>query len=299
MDGVSTGFTGGLYPNGSNVRPLQHEIAGVSIAKTIEPLNVLGQVDPVNGKIVMISIGMSNTRTEFEGFMEQADGDPSLNPKLVLVNGAQGGQIADYWAAPDEEAWDNVDLLLDESGVSPLQVQVAWVKLAKFGYGGFPLRAEALQSDLEQVSRNLKSKFENIKIAYYSSRTRSYLLWAGLNPEPTAFETGFSVKWMIENQINGAADLNFDPSVGEVVAPYLAWGPYLWIDGLNPRSDGLTWPQSDLNGDCTHPSPSGVQKVATQLMGFFKSDSTANSWFLAVPVPGYSYLPLVEHHLFK
>ncbi len=44
---------------------------------------------------------------------------------------------------------------------------------------------------------------------------------------------------MIENQINGAGNLNFDPAKGQAVAPWLSWGPYQWADGVNPRSDGF------------------------------------------------------------
>jgi hypothetical protein len=301
LDGTPTEFIGGLYPNGSNVRPSGHEKAGVSITNGIKPLDALGQLDPAHGKIVMISVGMSNTRTEFDGFVSQADGGPSINSKLVLVNGAQGGKVSDEWADPNASAWVKLDTLLEDSGVAPLQVQVAWVKLAKIGYGDFPRKAELLQSDLEAVARNLKSRYGNIKIAYYSSRTRSYLYWTGLSPEPTAFETGFAVKWMIEKQISGDADLNFDPSAGEVVAPYLSWGPYLWINGLEARSDALIWTQNDLQEDCTHPSESGIQKVATQLMDFFKSDTTSKPWFLADPTspsgPAHFYLPLVKYNL--
>jgi len=104
---------------------------------------------------------------------------------------------------------------------------------------------------------------------------------------------------MIEKQINGHPDLNFDPDLGPVVAPYLSWGPYLWIDGLNPRSDGLTWPQEDLEKDCVHPTESGEQKVAGQLLACFKSDQTATPWFLKSPLRPFlstdhaNYLPAV------
>jgi hypothetical protein len=283
MDGASTGFLGGLYPGGFNVRPPDHEDAGVIIASQIVPLDELGHSDPADGKIVLISVGMSNTRMEFEGFIDQVVGDSTINPKLVIVNGGQGAQVSDRWADPNAEAWDRLEQFLKDAGVTPLQVQVAWVKLAQFGSGDFPAKAQSLQIDLEAVSRNLKSRFPNIRIAYNSSRTRAYLYWDGLSPEPTAFETGFAVKWMVEDQINGDPDLNFDPSSGEVVAPYLSWGPYLWIDGLNPRSDGLIWTQNDVQEDCIHPSESGVQKVANQLMSFFKTDTTSKSWFLADP----------------
>ncbi len=61
----------------------------------------------------------------------------------------------------------------------------------------------------------------------------------------------------------------------------LLWGPYFWADGLTPRqSDGLVWQRSDLGGDGTHPSDSGRQKVAEQLLKFFKTDDYAKTWFV-------------------
>src|SRR5439155_11636196 len=122
---------------------------------------------------------------------------------------------------------------------------------------------------------------------YVSSRTRAYVSGSGLNPEPYAFETGYAVKWLIEKQINGAAELNYDPSKGPVVAPYLSWGPYLWADGTSPRGDQFTWLCSDLESDFTHPSPyGGVPKVASELLAFFKTDATATPWFLKKPATG-------------
>jgi hypothetical protein len=291
MDGGNTGFTGGLYPGGSNTRPAAHELAGINISRQIVPLNAMGNPDPSQGKIVMISVGMSNTSMEFVFFMSLADDDASVNPRLVIVNGAQGGQISQAWTGPNAPTWQEVNRRLGVAGVSPQQVQVAWVKLTRVGIGDFPAFASALQGDLEIIMHNLKTNYPNIKIVYLSSRTRSYLYWSGLSPEPAAFETGFAVKWLIESQINGDPDLNFDPRRGPVVAPYLSWGPYLWIDGLNPRSDGLVWTQQDLATDCVHPSTNGRQKVAQMLMNFFKRDATAR-WF-RTPSPYTYYLPLV------
>jgi hypothetical protein len=70
------------------------------------------------------------------------------------------------------------------------------------------------------------------------------------------------------------------------VAPYLCWGPYLWADGLQPRSDGFTWLCSDLRNDFTHPSTNGATKVPDQLLAFFKTDPTATPWFLRKMVVG-------------
>jgi hypothetical protein len=222
---------------------------------------------------------MSNTAAEFLTFIEQAEADPAVNRRLVIVEGAQPGMTSNYWQDPSAPAWQEVNRQVAAAGLSNLQVQVAWVKLAQVGSGNFPAKPQSLQHDLEVVARNLKTNYPNTKIAYYSSRTRSYTYWEGLSPEPAAFETGFAVKWMIERQINGSPDLNYDPGRGPVVAPFLSWGPYLWIDGLNARSDGMTWPQSDLARDCTHPSAAGRRVVAGMLINFFKTDSTSR-WFV-------------------
>jgi PKD repeat protein len=289
--GSYQGFTAGLYPAGSNMPPPAHAAAALAIATDqIKPLNALGNPDSVNGKIVMISIGMSNATQEFaskgaHAFRLDADIDPAKDPQLVIVDGAQSGQDAPAWIDPNAATWSVVDLRLLAAGVTPEQVQVAWVKEALIhpnNYGAFPAHAQMLQSDLEIILRNLKTNFPNIKIAYLSTRTRAYTNTpADENPEPFAYETGFAVKWTIEDQINGAGNLNFDPAQGAVVAPLILWGPYIWADGLTARSDGLTWLCSDLESDFTHPSANGgVPKVADQLLAFFKTDPTATPWFL-------------------
>ena len=281
VDGQATTFTGGLYPGGSNIRPSEHEAAGLRMAGQIMPLDRGGKLDLANGKIVMIAVGMSNANQEFGRFIDIAQQDQQVSPRLVLVNTAIPGFTAEYWAEPDAEAWQHAKRLLDRSHLTSLQVQAAWVKQTLTGGGNFPAKAQELQAYLEAIVHSLKLNYPNLKIAYLSSRTRSYEYRNGLSPEPLAFETGFAVKWLIEKQIDGDPSLNFDPQRGEVLAPYLSWGPYLWIDGLNPRSDGRVWTPEDLVGDCTHPSPSGEAKVAEMMMAFFKTDSTAAGWFLA------------------
>ena len=51
---------GGLYPRGGNTRPPAHHAAAMAMAAQIQPLSGNGVPDPAAGKIVMISIGMSN-----------------------------------------------------------------------------------------------------------------------------------------------------------------------------------------------------------------------------------------------
>jgi hypothetical protein len=125
-----------------------------------------------------------------------------------------------------------------------------------------------------------KARYPNLAIAYLSSRTRAYVTEpSGLNPEPFAHESGFAVKWLIEEQIAGNPTLRFAGS--DAPAPWLAWGPYLWADGEVPRADGLVWSCADTTFDFTHPSFAGSAKVADQLLAFFETDPSARRWFLA------------------
>jgi len=280
MDGKSTGFSGGLYPHGENQRPAAHEQSGIAIADTIQPLDNNGKYDPDHGKIIFLSIGMSNTNLEFETFLQMAKDDPETNSKIIYLNGALSSQTSDRWIDPNAITWQNISELLNRYELSPAQVQVVWIKLTQTKGGDFPAKAQSLESDLKTIVRNLKTAYPNTKIAYLSSRIYSYTYFRGLSPEPNAYETGFSVKWLIEKQINGDTTLNFDPEKGAVVAPYLSWGPYLWANGQTARSDGLVWLPEDLEFDCTHPNTSGRQKVAEQLLDFFKNDTTTKSWFL-------------------
>ena len=286
--GLYQGAQGGLYPGGSNLRPAAHEEAGLEIARSIRPLNKKGRVAKKvkKGKIVLLSIGMSNTTQEFSAFKQIADSDLDKNPSLVIVDGAQGGMPANDITDPNnpkmEQFWQTVDDRLRQAGVKPKQVQIAWVKQADSRpNAAFPAHAIILQSELEAIARILKQRYPNIRLAYYSSRIYAGYASTSLNPEPYAYESGFAVKWMIEKQINGSPDLNFDPSRGEADAPWLAWGPYLWADGLSARSDGLIWACSEFNNDGTHPASGARSKVAGMLLDFFKSDSTAQLWFSA------------------
>jgi hypothetical protein len=178
---------------------------------------------------------------------------------------------ASDWADPTGAAWSELDKRLRAAGVTRAQVQAAWVKLANRA-DSTPVdtyRAQ-LEQDWINTLRNLRDRFPNLVIAYQSSRIYAGYASTLLNPEPYAYESGFVVKRIIQRQIDGALPLR----------PWLAWGPYLWADGLVPRSDGLTWQCSDFQSDGTHPSTSGRRKVADRLLEFFESDETATEWFL-------------------
>jgi len=290
-EGLYKEQTGGLYGGGLNVPPEAHALAAEGQTALIQPLDANG-VPSGTGTIVLISFGMSNTTQEFSTFKKLADADPNKSRRVMLVDCAQGGQAAREWAIAEEEPtednrrspWIVMDQRLEKAGVTPVQVQAVWLKQAQkvpAGLGAFPAHAESLRDDVAVILRRLQARFPNLSVAYLSSRIYAGYATSALNPEPYAYESAFSVRWLIEAQIAGDPELNYDPLKGEVKAPLLLWGPYLWADGITPRqSDGLVWTREDLAKDGTHPSISGRDKVARMLLDFFKTDANTKRWFL-------------------
>ena len=281
--GEYKGQDGGLYGSGSNQPPLEHLTAALQEAAKILPLDKDGK-ESKSGKIGVISVGMSNTTMEYSRFKQLAEADPAKSKNVIIVDGAQGGQSAKRWANPLAPSWSKVDDRLKTATVSSNQIQVAWMKQAEARpaqYGEFPKHARQLQQNLAIGLANLKRKFPNLRIVYLSSRIYAGYATTELNPEPYAYEGAFSMRWLIQDQIAGRPELNYDESRGLVNSPLLLWGPYLWANGETPRrADGLVYRREDFsNKDGTHPATSARKKVADQLLKFFKTAPTARSWF--------------------
>lgn len=280
------GEDGGLYGGGKNEPPAAHHAAAQEATKRITPLDAEGKPSK-DGKIVFISIGMSNTAGEFSMFKKLADQDPEKSAQVVIVNCAVGGAGAASWAKDADGVRNTVAQRLKDANVTPQQVQVVWIKHADPGPSpdATPLEyAHKLHGWLVSIVNIAQSRYPNLRVAYFSSRIYGGYNAAGLrrtNPEPFAYESAFSVRWLIQDQIKGDPKLNYDPKKGKVVAPVLLWGPYLWADGITPRkSDGLVWERKDLGQDGVHPSQAGGDKVANMLLAFFKTDGDTKTWFL-------------------
>ena len=284
-DSQYQGFAGGLYPNGKNERPAEHEAAGLSLAAQVQPLDGVGQPDE-SGKIVLLSLGMSNASQVSDGLRGALRTASGLDPHFQFVNGAQGGMTAEVIVNPDdggrgEQYWRVDDERLEQAGVTRQQVQAVWIKQADAGpRQGFPGYAQKLQRELQQIVQIVAQRFPHARLCYLSSRTYGGFATTPLNPEPVAYESGFAVKWLIEEQLNGSADLNYDSSQGPVKSPWLSWGPYLWANGETKRSDGLSYSPGDFVDDGTHHSQAGMQKTGRLLLQFLQNDTTTKSWFL-------------------
>ena len=267
------GFTGGLYPDGKNAPPSAYAEAGVALGAIVQALDRDGKPSP-SGKIAMISIGMSNTSRQFSEFIRLTEADARKNPKLMLIDAALNGAAATDIAVPFGGYWTHLDRQLQCRDISAAQVQVAWLKTALARDArGFPENARLLQRTLRSIVEILRTKFPQLKLVYVSSRTYGGYSESDLSPEPIAYESAFAVKWLIEKRIDNPRP--------ESAIPWVSWGPYLWADGLRPRSDGLVWQRSDFEPDGLHPSVQGALKVATKLFEFFENDPTAQPWFFS------------------
>ncbi len=259
--GTSTyfGAQGGLYPGGSNIAPADY---------TAYAMNRVNNINS-DERFVMLSIGMSNTMREFEDFQMLAGNTPGVNSNMVIINGAQTGQDSATIADPSADLWSRIDSKLGQIRLDGSDVRVIWLKEAHARPEvTFPNDATQLQDELDMILDIIDNKFPNVEVIYLSSRIYAGYSDSDLNPEPFAYQSGFSVKWLIEEHMS-------DPTYD---GPALLWGPYMWADGTNPRSDGLTWACSDYKNDYIHPSPDGELKVAEMLVDFFSTNETA-VWF--------------------
>jgi hypothetical protein len=342
------GLAGGLYGNNSNVVPARHDQDGQNLAASIHP---------INGKIIFLAIGMSNTTIEFCGgnqfnygkpnqpcptscpnpasnqpqsFMAQAQATGVLNPALVIWDGAMGGETFLDWdpfitgtkgcPVDPTNPWCNYDRVkrdLNAAGYDESQVQAIWLKNANghpqcslgrahcdAGYTG-PEDAVLAEQYMGDTLRAIHQRYVNARLVFVSNRIYGGYANTCLNPEPFAYEYGFSIQKLIVAQINqintgnidtNAGNLNYNAGNPPITSPWVGWGPYLWASGPNANSQGLYWcsgqaaapcfGEQDVRagiptdpGDFTHPSTAGEQKVATILLKFMENSPYTTRWF--------------------
>lgn len=284
--GYYEGFQGGLY-YGSNEKPVvQIENLNYGISN-ISPRNTYGDYDINNGNIVLLSIGASNPRTEFESFQNITDTFCLINPFLKIVNGGEGGQAIQKIIDTSNYYWQYVTDQLISNGVNNNQVQIIWLEndnSSSENYN-FPSAPQELMIEFKQLFKILIDKYPNLQVCYLNGRGYGGYIESdsqvgnGLR-FPRDYYNGWAMKWLIENQIMGDTSLAFIGTNRN--APVLDWSAYLWTDGANPRSDGLyTECSTDLKpADGLHWSPAGNDKLGMEIFERFYNDAEARKWFL-------------------
>ena len=280
-------YSGGLYPEGSNVEPAPHLAAGLIEANAIAPLDTNGAPN-ANGKYILVSIGFSNQTYEFcggrmgttepcepwtVGGLVKADIQAGFtDPHLVWYNGAQGGADITKWLDSASPQWSAILDDLVNRGLSPNQVQIVALQTTFRHQSTDKSLKDSLQPCAQDatpdacrllagygdVIRIARQKFPALKQVFFNSRTSGAWQIAPVdgNPEPLGYESGFGMKWTIEAQIHQETDGTIDPVAGDMSyapgpAAWADWSAYNWADPPNvpPRSDGLTWPQSKFDPD--------------------------------------------------
>ena len=280
--GAYLGFEGGLYPGGALVPPAAHADVALRAAEAVVPRSASGTPHP-DGRIGVLAIGPSNLGQEWRALTRRVEHDPTLNAQLVLVDGGISGALSFIVSDPNSAYWATVDARVAAAGLTPAQVQVLFIEETRHDvpYPGFPLQAEWLRDDLRAIVQLGRDKYPNLEVAFLWSVLYAGYAQVPFPTEPRAYEQGFSVKWLIEEQIQGDPRLNHDPLLGPVEAPVLLWGPYLWTFGAAPRGDGVAFLLSDFEPDGLHPSASGEAKVADLLQGFIAASPPARRIFEA------------------
>ena len=294
-------FEGFLY-DGTNVPPAAHDAKGRELAAQVQPVDKDGSPSH-GGKIVFLSIGFSNPNLKWCGpalhqpqdcieqsFTKQALASPRTNKSSVLIlNGAIGGQPTKAWRDPNGRDYATIlERVLTPAGVTEKQVQAIWMEIVEPNPSASLPAKEADAYTLEgytgDTCRALKARYPNLKQLFISPRSYGGYALTNGSPEPFAFETGFSVKWLIQAQINQIATGRVDERAGDLnyktgVAPWITWGPYFWANGTTPRSDGLSYVRADYTErDGLHPSPEGIKKIAAFMLNWFLN-SPYTPWF--------------------
>ena len=112
-----------------------HDTDGHNIGQSIQPLDTNGNPSP-DGVIVVSSAGHSIPERETCGdqinggkcfvgsFMSALKANPAVNPKLVMINGAEEGAGMFEWAYSGSNVFSRIKKLLATQGLTPAQVQV-------------------------------------------------------------------------------------------------------------------------------------------------------------------------------
>jgi hypothetical protein len=310
-------FPGYLYAT-SNTLPVGslHDLDGRGFAAHVQPLDASGVPDPTAGKIVVVGLGMSNWTYELchsvpvtstivppctaASFFKNARANPFVNnTALVFIDCAANSQMAGLWVDDRYGLYTRCSSVLAANQVTEKQVQVILWKDADQKFPTVSLspttnclsiRAISAATpeacryifDVAKVARFVKTQYPNLQQMFLHSRIYAGYA-ASLSPEPYAYEYGFATKWLIQaqiDQIQNGRRYGITGDLSYTVAPWLAWGPYCWADGPDPRSDGYetTWNIADFVSDGTHPSELGVEKVTLMMLHFYLN-SPYSPWF--------------------
>lgn len=261
------GFAGGKYPEGSNVIPEEHFARGMQLSNSITKLNSDGNPDSLQGLIACLVLGYSTaamTGNTWKTMYEMEYPGASVR----IVSGAQGGMDLNTMLDANTPYFSAADSLIRKEGVSPAQVQIIWVSTGDLLTAGmqFPAACNIQIPKYRMMLRALKIRYPNLKMVLISDRGYAgYIDDAGpaMLKEPGAYYSSWTVKWLIEKQLQGEQGYTEDS------IPFIDWGPCLWTNGAMGNAQGYTWECRDAGNGGIHPSERGRAKEGTLVYLYF------------------------------
>lgn len=287
MEGLTfRGFSGGLYGNGSNIPPTDHAMAVESAVQSLRRLNANGTPDN-NGKIVMIGVGASNPRTEFDEFIRNYASYSDKNSSLVLINTCIGGQGIQKMNVQTDNYWKQAQKIIEDSNYTKQQVQIAWIETENTQQADtvFPRAPLSLAKEYQQLLATLRKEFPQLKLCYLSAR--GYAGWVSNNQTvgkgllfPRDYYNGWAIRFLLDSIMTNKGDYAYAGK--DAVIPLATWGSYLWSNGEQKRKDGFSLDcETDIGPDGLHLTAAGERKMGYLLFDSFMANTSAKSWFTA------------------
>lgn len=246
--GYYMGYQAGLYPGGTNILSGPHLKSGKTIAQGIKPLDGDGNVNFGDGVVLVVGFGPSVPGHIFNKFVQHIR-DPSvtynLNPCVDALNLCIGGKDIGYGTGDStaDDYWADLVTKVTDVGYTVDQVQIGWMYFNAKGLTEpptFPDNSVFMKDQFVKFINKSKEYFPNLKIMYVSSRH-----WGGYADttlteyyslaEPASYQNSWTVKWLIEEQINNTNPL-LQYKGANPKSPYLLWGPNFWCDGNLKRA---------------------------------------------------------------
>lgn len=280
-------YQGGLYPGGSNILSGPHLNKGKKISKSIKPLDSLGNVDYINGKVIMACFGPSTAVQPFKQYQSELDTTTGLNNCFTTILCNNNGGI-EAMTIDNPSYWTDIDIeKLNPLGITREQIQIGWMMNGsrEDSIYTMPLQADSIRNNYERTFQALLYTYPNLKILYlsppyYGGYADTLDDKYAVNREPCSYHANFATKWVIEDQINGDPDLRYR-NPGKV-APYILWGPPIWADGMRANIwDGLFWDCADfrIDGAGIHLNDQGKEILGSIIYKFFQNDIIASYWY--------------------
>lgn len=238
-------------------------------------------VEPVDGLIGLVCIGMSNASQECADFAAKRRTAlaAEINPEVVVVNCGVGGRAIEDWIDPafDAVLWDAcIGARLPASGLALRHARVVYHKAANaqttLQGGGVRPPYPDPQSDFSRFRQNLEAfavrvrqKLPSVQAVYTTSRSYGGFAGSPTRGEPLSFEEGLALDgWLRTNR--------------SVDGVWHGWGPYVWAPDCAAgvtNGSGVCYIRSDYQADGVHPAPGALDKIS----GMIHARLMRHAWY--------------------